>query len=432
MSKSKSKKEKKKEANLLPTIQKYLNQNMIEDLNEKYVVENQEVDRLKSELMSLGLDQRAKGVEYIRETAAIEKALGDKIKENICLTTELTQLQKNQTDLEYNLRTHYEKQYEKLKEEKNQIIDKFNNEISELRMELEDKNLIIEDMQKQAKELTEEIDKLSRDNQLTVDLYEKRLIEINDSNHSKLKATIDIFEAFLKNNPELITTDLFTVYHQLKSKYDIKINECLLYRENFEKIKDENRKYKLDISNTEDIINGCAMKQLQNKKKEKELIEEVDKKNRQIELMKGDYLKRYNELNEKFNAYISENDTEMRLLKKTIAVKNKEIEELKYNAEFILKQRSDIELFFIDAFKETKKEIIEKKKRDKEKKLGKYSSFLNRKSSADDGLYLTSARPVEIRDLDPENKEKILRSMFNKLHGSKMIRNFSNLRKLLY
>ncbi len=42
--------------------------------------------------------------------------------------------------------------------------------------------------------------------------------------------------------------------------------------------------------------------------------------------------------------------------------------------------------------------------------------YNNSGSTDDDSLFLTEAKKVEIKDIDPEYKEKLLRSLLNKLN----------------
>jgi hypothetical protein len=46
----------------------------------------------------------------------------------------------------------------------------------------------------------------------------------------------------------------------------------------------------------------------------------------------------------------------------------------------------------------------------------------------DDSIYVTSVRKVDIKDMDPESKEKLLRSLFIKLNENGIAKGFKKLR----
>ncbi len=85
------------------------------------------------------------------------------------------------------------------------------------------KELILVDKDKN--NLTKEVETLENDvqeknsrNAQMVEDYENILKKLHNDHRSKLKETIDIFENFLQNNPELLSSDLYTVYRNLKKK----------------------------------------------------------------------------------------------------------------------------------------------------------------------------------------------------------------------
>ena len=59
-------------------------------------------------------------------------------------------------------------------------------------------------------------------------------------------------------------------------------------------LEQRNREYKLDMDNNEDIINECAKEQIAIKKKTENLIEELNEKNKMIDLVKNEYQKQIN------------------------------------------------------------------------------------------------------------------------------------------
>ena len=271
--------------------------------------------------------------------------------------------------------------------------------------------------------------------------YENKIKDLNEQYHLKLKATTEIFENFLKNNQELLTTDLYSVYRRLKLKFDTKIKECLDYKVKNEKLVDQNKLFRLSMDNNDEIINECAKVQVEHKKKNKMLQEEVEIKTKMISRIKDEYQKQVDELNEKCTALINESDEEIRQLKNQLAIKSKELEELRTASQNAIKQRSEIELFFIEALKEVKKDIIAQRKREIDRRnnglfpylnvSSSYSSGNTNTSKKDDSIYVTSLKKVDIKDMDPESKEKILRALLNKINEGKQSKNFVKLKQLV-
>jgi len=95
----------------------------------------------------------------------------------------------------------------------------------------------LEMVNKEKKDLSDKVEKLELEiqrlnlvNTNTIQKYENEIKEINEKHSNKLKQTSDIFEKFLENNKELLTTDLYTDYRELKSKFETKKKECVDYR----------------------------------------------------------------------------------------------------------------------------------------------------------------------------------------------------------
>ena len=436
-----SKKDKKKGQDL-PPIQKYQNENMIEDLSGKVRVEDAEVSRLKNQLLSMSTDMYKKGQEYIKGTQSVEKALEEKSKQNAFLNSEITQIRKDREDFEAECKKNFEEKFKIVEAEQKAIVAKVNEEMEQVKGDLAKQKLKKKDLKAKVEKLTAEVRRLNNVNIITIQNYENKIKDLNEQYHLKLKATTEIFENFLKNNQELLTTDLYTVYRKLKSKFDTKIKECLDYKDRNEKLSDQNKFFRLSIDNNDEIIHECAKVQVEHKKKNKQLREEVEAKTRIIEKIKDEYQKQVDELNEKCTLLLNESDEEIKRLQNALSIKTKELEELKATSQQAIKQRSEIELFFIDSLKEGKKEILAQRKRENDRRNNGIFPYLNVSSSynssgntsttkKDDSIYVTSLKKVDIKDMDPESKEKILRALLNKINEGKQSKNFLKLKQLL-
>lgn len=442
-----SKKNNKKKTQELPPIPKYQNENLIEDLSSKFRSEETVVQRLQNELFTVSKNSYDRGKEYILGTKAVEIALEQKTKENAFLNEEIMQIRKDREDFEAECKRNFEEKFAIVEAEQKAIVAKVNEEMSTLKENLETEIKTKNDLIETVNKLNAEVLRLNDVNTITVQNYEKKIIRLKDEYYYKLKATTEIFENFLKNNKELLTTDIYTVYCNLKQKFNSKIKECLDYKDKNSKLLDENKIYKISINNSDDIINECAKAQVEHKKKNKALKEEIDEKNKLICKIKEEYQKQVDTISEKFDLFVQEKDNEVKSLKNELTIKKKEYDELRTASQLVLKQRSEMEVFFIDMLKDVKKEIALQRKREYEKNNsrpllpyinvsqsyagGSSYSQSSTEVGKDDSIYITSLKKVDIKDIDAESKEKIIRALLNKINDSKNGKNILRLKQAL-
>ena len=429
MSKKKNKKEE------LPPVQKYPNEFMLEEVGGKIRVGESEVDRLTNHWKSMNFDYKKNSDDYIKNTQKITDNLDEKTRENAYLNMEITKNIEEREDFERKCKENFEKKVEEVKTEQRAVIEKVNAEMEKVKENLEKQRMKKNNLEFRKEKLTKEIEKLKSVHEITIQNYEHRIDELHFMHHSKLKQITEIFEKFLQNNQELLSTDLFTVYRRLKFKFDTKIKECLDYKSKNEALKEENRDYRLDMENNDDILNKCGEIQLNNKKKNKELNNQIEKKEKLIEQMQMEYKKQFDDLNNKYTSIVKDDEDEIRVLKMELEAKNKELNEVKQISKEIINDRVDVENFFIDQLKVVKNEIKKKKKSEIEKKKS-YFPYLNmnysqNNSLKDDSIYVTSIKRVDAKDMDPESKEKILRSILNTINVNKNAKGIQKLRNLL-
>ena len=78
------------------------------------------------------------------------------------------------------------------------------------------------ELEEKVRKLEAEIDRLNHVNNITKNNYLNKINDLNQKHHTKIKNTIDRFESFLSNNQELLDKDLYTVYRELKLKFELK------------------------------------------------------------------------------------------------------------------------------------------------------------------------------------------------------------------
>ena len=197
------------------------------------------------------------------------------------------------------------------------------------------------------------------------------------------------------------------------------------------------------MDNSEDLINLCAKEQMNIKKKTAELNQELEEKNNMINIIKTEYQKQVDALNNKYSQLLEENALEIENLKNEIEDRNKRIFLAQQNSKDVINSRSELELFFIDQLKQCRKEILKKRKKENDKK-NCYLPYLNKSANLEsknnnnvnnnstmtqeDNSYVTSMQKVDIKDMDPELKEKLLRNLLIKFNEGGIDKGFKRLR----
>ena len=421
MSKAKSKKKKDE----VPVIPKYNPQNLIDSLNGKIEEEQKDIDNLMGKLTIKKMDYYDKEKKLKKEEVSVSKILDEKTKINTFLNKEITQIREERELFENDCKINFDKKFEEVQEEKKAAIKTITEEMTQVKDKLEIVNQEKQKLLAKIEELELEIQKINNDNSDTIQKYENQIREINEKHSNKLRQTVDIFEKFLENNKELLTTDLYTDYRELKNKYESKKQESGDYKNKNNKLYDQNRMFKLSMNNNDGIINECARAQVESKKKNKKLQDQIEQKDKIIEKMKLEYQTQISNINDKFTEILQKNESEITSLRNELNNKNRRLAAIQQTSRNAMNARSDLEVFFIEQLRECKMEIARRKIMEEERKKNVFpflnmsiSTQLNNNSGStdDESFFITTAKKVEIKDIEPEYKEKLLRNLLNRLN----------------
>ena len=436
MSKRKDK-NKKDEA---PIPEKYYPENQIETYEDRVGKSKENTNLLGEQMNQINKKFKELHINHIKNTEKLNKNLEDKQRENAYLYEEIREIRDQREEFEKNCKENFEKKFEEVEEEKMNAIEEITNEMNVLKEDLEVALEEKKELENKVTKLENEITRLNHVNNITTNNYMNKIKDLNERHHTKIKNTIDRFESFLSNNQELLNKDLYTVYRELKLKFELKLKECVEYKKKNSDLETINREYKLNMDNNEDILHLCAKEQLNIKKKTGELIEELNEKNKMINIIKTEYQKQVDIINNKYSQILEENAIEIENLKNEIEDRNKRIFIAQQNSKEVINSRSELELFFIDQLKQVRKEIIKKRKKENDKK-NCYLPYLNRSAnlesknlnnnsttSQEDDVYITSMKKVDIKDMDPELKEKLLRNLLIKFNEGGIDKGFKKLR----
>ena len=420
---SKAKGRKKKDE--VPVIPKYNPQNLIDSLNGKIEEEQKDINNLMDKLTIKKMDYYDKEKKLKKEEVSLSKILDEKTKINTFLNKEITQIREERELFENDCKINFDKKFEEVQEEKKAAIKTITQEMTEVKDNLEIVNQEKQKLLAKVEELELEIQKINNDNSDTIQKYENQIREIKEKHSNKLKQTVDIFEKFLENNKELLTTDLYTDYRELKNKFESKKQESTDYKYKNNKLYEQNRMFKLSMNNNDGIINECARAQVEAKKKNKKLQEQIEQKDKIIEKMKLEYQSQISKINDKFTEILQKNESEIASLRNELNNKNKRLAAIQQTSRNAMNARSDLEVFFIEQLRECKMEIARRKIMEEERKKNVFpflnmsiSTQLNNNSGStdDESFFITTAKKVEIKDIEPEYKEKLLRNLLNRLN----------------
>ena len=424
MSKNKGKK-KKEEA---PVIQDYHPEEMVNSLDIKFKEEEKGIEDLIDKLTQKNREFEIQAKKYKEEAQSVSKILEQNTKTNEFLNKEIKLIREKRETFEQECKQNFDKKFEKAQEEKKLAINQITDEMAKVKLNLDIINEDKQKLQEKVEKLDAEIQKLNLENTETIQKYEAEIKEINEKHSSKLRETVSIFEKFLQNNKELLTTDLYTDYREMKTKFETKKDECIDFKSKNNTLSEQNKMFKLSINNNDEIIKECARKQVYAKKKMKKLKEQIEQKEKIIDKIKEEYQTKIIEINNKFCEILQENESEIQYLRNELTNKNKKLMSIEYTSKLAMDARSELEVFFLEQLKECKIEIAKKKKMEEERKKNVFpflnmsvsshfqNNINNSGSTEDESFFITTAKKVEIKDIEAEYKEKLLRNLLNRLY----------------
>jgi hypothetical protein len=283
-------------------------------------------------------------------------------------------------------------------------------EINELKSKLEKRKVKKKEQRDEMERIKKECKTLNEILETNVQDFEKRIEDLRIKYEKEIGELRKREEDFLKSHADILDSDLYVIYKELKQKFEEKINECLTFKSNNQKINDENRSHKINLDTSDDIINQCAKVQIQQQKTIKQLKESFQANEERCERIKEESIRNINDLNEKCTQLLEDKESEINRLKNLVKLKNDENGQLRGLSQMILDQRSETEQFFIECLEEVKLEIFKRKKESENK--SSFFSNISRKYQES----LKFAKNIDIKDLSPEDKEKVIRLLFAKIN----------------
>jgi len=275
------------------------------------------------------------------------------------------------------------------------------------------------------------------------DSYEK-----NDTEQMLLRR-IDAMQKELENNENTF------IYNQkiMKKKLNEKEKEIILLKNELQKEKEnKNQEYENILNeNNNNFMNvikkyNKRIESLKNQNLElteknfenEKHIEELENKNKDNISKLNDLTQKYTMLIEdkaesileddikeyikEINERISEQQNDINSMNEELTYLNQENRRLKNLTKEIIQSRNETEIFFLDALNEAKRDLYKLKK--EQDKRGSFFPTLK-------SYYEISNPKVDIRDLTPEMREKILRNLFEKINKGYSEKNYRELNNIM-
>ena len=215
---------------------------------------------------------------------------------------------------------------------------------------------------------------------------------------------IDKLKTELENEKFNKKSFIENIYNESKNNFidDIKQLQKQIEKLNIknEELSEQNLEYKEKIENLENK-NKINISKLQEVTKKYDLLMK-EKTNDKLEEEIKNYIK-------ELNARLNSRQTELNSLNEQMFFLNEENKKLRFLTKEIIEARNETEIFFLDALNDVKLELYKQKK-----EQSKRDCFFPKLKS----FYEKGIMKLDIRELTPDLREKILRNLFEKINKS--------------
>ncbi|CAI2367670.1 unnamed protein product [Moneuplotes crassus] len=205
-----------------------------------------------------------------------------------------------------------------------------------------------------------------------------------------------------------------------------------------ETVFEENIGYKKDLDANIDTVVDYAKKQYEQNLKIKDLKGKISMLDKSLAQIVQDFEKEKELLKYQNEQIEKEQDEDIKNYKEQIKLKEREIKNIKALCQMILDQRSDVEQFFLEALEQVKEEVRKRKERNRESSLPDINKSQSRQSFNKSNSYLFGASSMEkdikiaLKDLDWEDRERVLRLLFSKMNSGVPCSNWRNPQQNVY
>lgn len=196
---------------------------------------------------------------------------------------------------------------------------------------------------------------------------------------------------------------------------------------------EENIGYKKDLDANIDTVIDYAKKQYEQNLKIKDLKNKISMLDKSLAQIVQDFEKEKELLKYQNEQIEQEQEEDILNYKEQIRLKEREIKNVKALWQMILDQRSDVEQFFLEALEQVKEEVKKRKEQNRESSLPDINRSTSRHSQyqrSENSMFGTSRYnqnlKIRLKDLDWENRERVLRLLFSKMNSGVPWTNWRN------
>lgn len=318
---------------------------------------------------------------------------------------------------------------------KKEAVRKDLKKIEDFRSDKRNKQICLENLKRENEKKRMEIQNIEYNEQNEIMKRKERLKE-------EYKQKVEMEKEKAKLDAEKKISDIDKSIQQQNVRLDDEVNLQNDVIEFIDKQKEtifeENIGYKKDLDANIDTVIDYAKKQYEQNLKIKDLKNKISMLDKSLAQIVQDFEKEKELLKYQNEQIEQEQQEDINNYKEQIRLKEREIKNIKALCQMILDQRSDVEQFFLEALEQVKEEVKRRKEQQKESSLPELNKSSSRRSyyqrSENSFMNTGYAKEIKIklRDLDWEDRERVLRLLFSKMNSGVPCSNWRNPQSNVY
>lgn len=220
-----------------------------------------------------------------------ERVIDEKSKANLILEEELNKMKAEKSMLEKRIQSEFEERVQEVKEELHIRLKKVTDELEQFQEKYSRSKAKKKALKEETERFKTESEKANNTLYNNIQSYEKRITELKEQFSKDTEDMKKREEEFMKSNEDLMDSDLYSVYKEIKSKFEGKLKECVEFKDQNNKIgkintlilADENKIFKMNLDNSDNVLKECAKIQMTQQKVIKQLKEQLLEKGERLD-----------------------------------------------------------------------------------------------------------------------------------------------------
>lgn len=399
---------------------KYFNERKLEEIERRVLEDKIRIERLVNENKSLQEEIKSNESEAAKLIVAYNMKIEDLEKNVKSFELQNDKYKLNIEKIKDEMSQSYMEELNRMRNENESKINSISNELGVEKERVNEYRKKKTEYKEMYNNIKNERDRLNETLLSTIKKYDDYIRTQKQEYDEEIIKLKEKEDAYLKEREVLSENEVYEIYKEMKGKLEKSINDIKEFKEVNSKISEENKVYRLSIDTNDEILKECAKIQIVRQRTINQLKEELESKTKEYRKIKLELEDRIKDMKENYDKVISNLTKENQDLKYKNESFSKENKQLKRLGQYILDQRNDVEIFFLEAIEDVKKEIYIKKKRDEKKNL-LFPSLTRKYMIADEekDQKKLNWNNVSIKELSPEDKEKVIRVLFKKVNENR-------------